>query len=121
MIHASIPQILYVWHGLERALQGTNTYAGDEAEVYCYQLMPRNPLLDGHLAAILQKPTDSWYPEAVTAVETFKQDLFDLCQEFQKLTGAVVTIEGLTLEDFLRGENLYTHRVHIKVKEKDNA
>jgi len=43
MINLSINQILGLWTELEKAWHGSNSYAGDTAEIYAYRLMPNSP------------------------------------------------------------------------------
>jgi len=48
----SMTSALDLWSQLERAYHGTNSYGGDEAEIYAYQLLPRDPLAQQGLGQI---------------------------------------------------------------------
>ena len=58
MFHLSMSQALGLWSDLEQAYHGTNSYGGDEAELYLYRLMPNTPT--AKKIELIDKPGIFW-------------------------------------------------------------
>jgi hypothetical protein len=110
----SIEQALSVWSDLERAYHGTNSYGGDEAEIYLYRFLPHLPSVKQNLieeSGILGDMTREAYDKANRA-------LYSILDHFSKTREADILVNEQSLGPWLIDAR-YTHRVHIKVTPRE--
>lgn len=94
-----IGEAVGVWHELELALEGKNSYGGDVAEIYAYRLVP--PRLSGCVDG--------------TRAQIAGRNLTRLLQHFVALhVGVDIEIERKSL-DLAKGCPPFSHRVHLRL------
>lgn len=102
-------QIINVWAQLTNCLLGTNKYGGDVAEIYLTSLMQ-------HSAFVAHNPQGSFARDDFRAAN---RALYDICMLFAERHNAKVEFEDGTPLRELKAPIPYTHRVHIRVRQKN--
>ncbi len=110
-------QALSIWSDLESALHGTNSFAGDTAEIYIYRLLTHSPGLGRYGGVEL----DRMMSGSGIIAEGLREDydnantsLHDLLKHFAKEHGATIEVNDKELGAWLKTAR-FTHRVHVKV------
>ncbi len=105
----SITQILNIWDQLHAAMQKTNTYGGDVAEIYVYAAMSHSP-------TFAKNPSSMFCREEVREAN---QAIYDICREFMHRHNVDIVFESDSeLESLLdMGAESNTWRIHLRVKE----
>jgi hypothetical protein len=101
-----------IWYDLERALEGTNGYGGDVAEIYAYRLLPgASPVIvakygDAHTAALAAHNLTWLVRHFVGMHEDIEIGLENGPREFRPI--------DLRTEEFPP----FSHRIHIRVSQE---
>lgn len=108
MLDIPMTKALDLWSQLERAYHGTNSYGGDEAEIYAYQLLSRDPLAENGSGPMGQEAREQ-------AALRAAQSLHGLLSYFAETREANIRIDGRRLGQWMLKTPL-EHRCHVKVK-----
>ena len=115
VINLSVIQALGLWSDLEQAYHATNSYGGDEAELYLYRFMPYAPT--ANKIELVDEP--GIFGDIVReAYDAANQTLYNLLDHFSKKRKAIILVEGKPLGPWLVTAR-FVHRVHVKVTPKD--
>lgn len=115
---AASDQLLGVWMDLERALEGTNGYGGDVAEIYAYRCVPPQLADLGAVGA----PEDS----RSTMASVAGCNLSRLLRQFVDLHVGVevgIEVEREQFRAFDPREEImpFSHRIHLRVRRTASA
>ena len=111
LYQVSTLQIMQLWEELMACVYGKNGYGGNVAEIYLYTVMPSCPYVTDDIES---KQADQEFENA-------NKNLYDLCKLFEKRRNVkLFMFEGekpTSLSALVDGKILWTHRVHIGVKQ----
>ena len=109
MLSVSVTQALVLWDQLHAAMNGTNSFGSDVAEIYVHTLM-------GHSPSFAQSPKSQFSKEPAVQACTA---LYHFCKMFEEQHDVVITFaEGEPLDELLDVEEPATWRVHLRVTHK---
>ncbi len=110
----STAQALDVIHDLYMALQGTNGYGGDTAEIYAYRLMPMSPgyTLSGDRGPLMEEQAARLEREAAESLRW-------ICDWFYERNTCLIHIDGLPFGQWMKTVGRFSHRVDVRVIPRD--
>lgn len=113
-MYISIEQALDVYDDLIEALNGRHGYGGNVAEIYTFRIMPNSPTYSMHNEGKM------WDSDNRMIEKRAAEDFHSLCYIFAKKHEAVISIDGVELNEWIskiRTEEFrFFHRVHVEVK-----
>jgi hypothetical protein len=107
LLQVPMLKLLQLWSELEQAYYGDARWGGDTAEIYAYRFLSMNPSRMFYTGEIKQRA------EAEDALQA-KAALLSLCRLFAKERDALITIDGLAIDEWEKVA-VYDHRAHVKV------